>query len=759
MRSRSLLMGLLLVVVFPGAGRAQDRPAPRWEIGKFDFRSDGVWRKQARRVAKNRARLLGGRQFGALNAPLAAGGGGGEGALLSPGAPSAAAVAVSGVLRVPALLFKYRDTPGAQVRAAAEYDQVLFAATPPFGRPYTYRSFYEQLSNGLLSVQGETYGAVTLDSNEVRYAGGTSTQCQKENPFGSTNCNGLFSDSAVLAMQQGLREALAKIDGSVDWTQYDSDGDNIVDLILFLPEAPGGECGPPPSRGTPANHLWAHRFALQSAYMTHSTRPSGQHIWVLDYILQGGVGGSTGCDSTQIMPIGTVAHETGHGFGLPDLYDTVDSTEGIGEWGLMGSGNYTSPLSPSRMDAWSLSQLGWVTVRSLGVPGSYHFGAAPVSDTAFYVPVLGANPRGEYFLLENRQAVQSDSAMIGFHCRVSGLPSSCGGGLLIWHVDSTQIATGGPSNTINAGPIHGLELVQADGKGNLDANSFTSQQQSNRGDAGDPYPGVPVANVLFSASSTPAARRNSDSLPAGIVLDQIQQVVPNGEMSFRVSFPVTLVRASDTAAVIQVDGASYHAYRNVLNQGTSHTVSVADTQYTAAGRTRQLFVSWSDGLARTHSFTAGATPDTLVVTLARAHRLSYVATSGGTVTASDTSGSFLPEGTSVTLTANDTSSVRAFVSWAGDTVSKSLSVTLPMNRPYAVRAVFLAPIAGSAVVSQILGGAGLTIQEQSDLDQLGNANGRFDLGDFLAWVDATGAPLTAPRRAGVQALRAKGAAR
>ncbi|OLC74324.1 MAG: hypothetical protein AUH78_11490 [Gemmatimonadetes bacterium 13_1_40CM_4_69_8] len=500
-------MGLLVVASVPGAARAQDRPSPRWEIRKFDFRSDGVWRKQARQVAKNRARLLGRRQFGALNAPLVGGGG---------VAPSGAAVAVSGVLRVPALLFKFRDTPAAQVRAAAEYDQVLFAATPPSGRPYTYRSFYEQLSNGLLSIQGETYGAVTLDSDEVRYAGGTSTQCQKENPFGSTNCNGLFSDSAVLAMQQGLREAVAKLDGSVDWTQYDSDGDNVVDLILFLPEAPGGECGPPPSRGTPANHLWAHRFALQPAYMTHSTRPSGLHIWVRDYILQGGVGGSTGCDSTQIMPIGTVAHETGHGFGLPDLYDTVDSTEGIGEWGIMGSGNYTSPLSPSRMDAWSLSQLGWVTVRPLGVPGSYHFGAAPVSDTAFYVPVLGANPRGEYFLLENRQAVQSDSTMIGFHCRVSGLPSSCGGGLLIWHVDSTQIATGGPSNTINAGPIHGLELVQADGKGNLDANSFTSQQQSNRGDAGDPYPGVPVPNVLFSASSTPAARRNSDSLPAGM---------------------------------------------------------------------------------------------------------------------------------------------------------------------------------------------------------------------------------------------------
>src|SRR5439155_24128901 len=132
-------------------------------------------------------------------------------------------------------------------------------------------------------------------------------------------------------------------------------------------------------------------------------------------------------------------------------------------------------------------------------------------------------------------------------------------------------------------------------------------------------------------------------------------------------------RATDTAAVLQADRASSHVYPDLLTQATPHPVGVAEPQYTAAGRTRQVFGSWSDGLARTHGFTAGATPDTLIVTLGRAHQLTYSATSGGTVAVSDTSGSFLAEATPVTLTANDTSSVRAFVSWAGDTVSKSLS--------------------------------------------------------------------------------------
>src|SRR3989454_4532068 len=100
--------------------------------------------------------------------------------------------------------------------------------------------------------------------------------------------------------------------------------------------------------------------------------------------------------------------------------------------------------------------------------------ALPIStsDSAFIVQPTGLNPRGEYFLLENRQPVQSDSAMIRIHCQVSGNPPFCGGGLLIYHVDAQQGANGTAfgNNSVQNGPIHGLELIQADGLGNLDAN-------------------------------------------------------------------------------------------------------------------------------------------------------------------------------------------------------------------------------------------------------------------------------------------------
>ena len=307
-RSALLIIAVAIVAALPSRVHGQARP--RREIPGFDFHRDGVWRKRARQVAARRAGMLSRGQFGALNAPLAA----------RAAVPSAAAL--SAIYSVPAILFKYADTPIGSLRDTAAYNAVLFGVTPPLGRPYTYRSFYQQMSNGLLDIQGQTYGYAALDSNEVTYTG---TPPCSGNPYtGSTNCNGLFDFNGgqmgfdpPTRMQRGLREALQKLDAGIDWTQYDSDGDGYVDLVVFLHPSLDGACG-----GSTNNHLWSHRDFLGDyapLFTTHSPAPGGGFEKVRDYILQSAVGGATVCDSTSIMPIGTVAHETGHGFGLPDL--------------------------------------------------------------------------------------------------------------------------------------------------------------------------------------------------------------------------------------------------------------------------------------------------------------------------------------------------------------------------------------------------------------------------------------------------------
>ena len=47
------------------------------------------------------------------------------------------------------------------------------------------------------------------------------------------------------------------------------------------------------------------------------------------------------------------------------------ATQGIGEWGLMGSGNYARPYSPSRYEAWSLMRDGLGRVDTLSSPDEW----------------------------------------------------------------------------------------------------------------------------------------------------------------------------------------------------------------------------------------------------------------------------------------------------------------------------------------------------------------------------------------------------
>jgi M6 family metalloprotease-like protein len=839
---RFLGVTALLCMLLPHVAAAQDRRHPRWEIPGFDFRKDGVLRPQARAVRARRAQLRAAGRFSELNTRVAP--------LGQAGGPQPSPTQVSGVLKVPAILFRYKDSPPATF-LAPDYDAVLFAATPPPGRPYTYRSFYNELSNGVFDIQGATYGYATLDTTEAYYVGGQSSACATQNPYGSTNCNGLFSSLAVSRMQSALTQALGKLDSQIDFSQYVDPASGFVPLVLFMHEAMGGECGP---SSQPQNHLWAHRFSLPT-YTTQDDWPGhpGQKIKISDYILQPAVGGANSCTTTQIMPIGTVAHETGHGFGLPDLYDTGGQSEGIGQWGLMSSGSFTSPLSPSRMEAWSLNELGWITVVPLTSNGTYTFDAAPLSDTAYYVAVQGSNPRGEYFLLENREPQQSDTALIRIHCARAGNPSGCTGGLLIWHVDQVKLNSGG--NAVNTGAIHGLELMQADAFRNLDAPSVSSNfcpltsmflDCSNRGDAGDPFPGT-TGNSGFVFRTNPASVTNVDGSFSGVAIDFIHQLVTDRTVSFRLRFgALTIARASDTVATITFDGSTLNVFRDLLEQGSSHTVGFGTGQVSPDGRTRWFFSSWSDGGAISHTITGSLAGATLTANLGRQFKLIATATSGGTVTADtaiNLSGDFVPDGRAVQLTPTPNAGLR-FCGWTGtDTTTTDSLLTLPMRKPFTVAANFgtnaaitsanarpngvmgatyadtlrisggggvttwtvtggalpqglslsaagvvsgfprqsgnysytasvsscdttsraftlsvsVPALATADVTAQLLGPTSpLTPDQVRYLDFQGNNNGSFDIGDFLAWVKATGAPLNA---AAMQARQKKGGPR
>ncbi len=833
---------------------AQSGFHPRWEIPGFDFRANGGWRVRARQVSQFRRQLLSVGKLAPLNQQA-----------VGPQATTA----VAGTLVVPAVFFAYANTDSAQFMSdTAQYRAALFASSPPGTNPYTLRTFYEQLSNNTLSMDGKILGWVRLDSAETTYTGVPGT-CSG-NPFGTKNCNGIFSSGAINRMQNGFRQALGRVDNQVDFRQFDNDGpdgvpnsgddDGYVDMIMFAHPTKDGACGgfPQSSDHSTNNHIWSHRFFLLTDYLSNDPANPGNSsgfatIHVSDYFATSARGGASACDTTQIMAIGTAAHEFGHALGLPDLYDTQGETEGSGQWGLMGSGNFTSPRSPSRMEPWSLNELGWLTVQPLTASGTYVLDPAATSRTAAYVRPLGANPRGEYFLIENRQGGATglaDSAMIRRHCQASGQPVTCPGGLLIWHVDSSKIAQSGfhQSNTVNFGTIHGLVLEEADGSRQL----WCGPDGCNRGDAGDPYPGT-SGSTSFVFLTNPAATMNSDGRFTGVGIDQITQVVPNGQMSFRLRLgSLTMVRAGDPNARVTFAGVDYNVFQDLLEEGQSYAVSFTDPQLAPGGRTRFRFSSWSDGGPQSHSYIGHLAGDTLTANVNRDFKVIATSGSGGSIqadtggvdiTSAVAAGAFIREGRSVTLTATPDSG-ETFGGWSGDTATTNPVLTLPMGRPYTVAASFgvlliasqgarpngvmgasyadtlrttggtgvnswsitagalpqgltldgpsggisgyphqagnftytatvtsgaqnqnkvftmsvTAPTLATAnVVTQLLGpGTPLSADEVRYLDFVGNNNSVFDIGDFLAWVKATGAPLSA---AMLQVLQKKGGPR
>jgi M6 family metalloprotease-like protein len=732
MRVRSGTAVVLVLALSAGPLAAQQGtgfipvPPPKGqkEVRGLDFRPDGGLRVQYRTRMLQRSAMMAAGNIQGANALQR-----------TSGFPDS--------LNIPVIFFYFKN--GVAPFDTVNYQDVFFAATPA-SRPYSLRSFYQEMSHNRFDITGDMHDWVMLSQDSSYYG---------------ANCRAIYCSTGIAHLYSGLVEAITKDSAGVDWSKYDANGDGVVDFVIFVQPLLGGECIPFTTTPT-GNNIWAHRYSLTGlaqsgsvigggAFVTNTPWPGhpGQFIKIDDYTVQSGQGGSTSCTAGQVMPIGTVAHETGHTFGLPDLYDTDQNqstaTEGIGSWGLMGSGNYTVPESPSFFDAWSRFYMGWATFDTLATSATTTLGPVETSDTVLYVPSTSAS---EFYLVENRQPLNADSGMI------SGLLSPSaqkGPGLLVWHVDQTIVNGGMASNTVNSQAAHGgkegVELLQADG-----LNQLRTPGGGNRGDAGDPFPGT-SNNHSLGYSTNPSLILHSGGL-AGFKLDSIYQVSANGPMVFRfLSSAPWLVSTTQAGlgAQVTVNGVTTTTFRDIFALGDSVHVSVADSQLVNSGRTRLLFGGlWSNGqTAKSFALAAAGTPDTAIATFSAQHKVKVVVNGLGKVNgpAGDTTaaGVFINAGTGTTLTATPDSG-QSFSGWTGDTTTTNLSVVLPMNRPYNLTANFSGgvTIVTADAASELLGVPTLTPQQKTYLDQNGNSDAVYNLGDFLAWLKAKGIVATPP---------------
>ncbi len=446
-----------------------------------------------------------------------------------------------------------------------------------FGATSSVKHYYETVSYGNFSITpaSETNVALSGAIND----GIVSVTLGYAHPNTASNVNN--------NNRQITKDALIAANAYVDFSQFDTNGNGVIsatELHIIIVVAgyersyTSSPCGA---------SVWGHRWGLGGAVAAPvlDGKTVGQtYAQFGENHCSGAVG--SGHEAT----IGIMAHELGHDIGLPDLYDTDGSSEGIGRWSIMAGGSWGgvtySGDSPSHFDPWSKYFEGWISPTFVtGTLVNEPIGQS--ATTADYYQLLSGTPTGgEYFLIENRQKANYDVSVPG-------------AGLLIWHIDTSKSGNtaecypGGPSCATNH---YKVALVQAD-------NLYNMEKNNNRGDAGDPWPGTSGKTVFNGASSPNSNYYNGDA--SGV---SVSAMSPSGAtMTATLStstVDVTPPNTTITGGPLSVTNLTNASFTFSSNEANSSFACKLDSGAFAACTSP---ISYSELVAGGHTFQAQAT--------------------------------------------------------------------------------------------------------------------------------------------------------
>ena len=320
----------------------------------------------------------------------------------------------------------------------------------------------------------------------------------------SINANHPGNDKPV--NKEHFIQALEFADPYIDYASYDTDSDGYIRdselQVMFL--VAGGEAATGLNPG-----VWAHAWCMSPTASTTVT--DGVYVAHCSYDGDGQYAGYS-CfgehhfDHSQDASIGIIAHELGHAtLGLPDLYDTDLSSEGIGYFGLMGAGSWgyksgeTSGETPSHMSAWSKIKKGWVDVQEI-TTSQTNVSLLDTNNLEFKPLKIETGNPGEYFLIENRSANGYDRGLYRLDY------STFLGGIAIWHIDDSQ--------TSNSDETHKWVDLE-------EANGISLDVSGNRGDQINLF--YSGNKIDFTTTSDPNTNRY-DSASTGINITNISSL-------------------------------------------------------------------------------------------------------------------------------------------------------------------------------------------------------------------------------------------
>lgn len=401
---------------------------------------------------------------------------------------------VKGSPKVLVLLVNYSDV---QFKYQKEYFHNIIN-----GRNYTDNGFYgsvydyyTQQSKNQFTPQFDVLGPVKLSGAQSYYGGND-------------------KDGNDLRPREMVIEALKLLDDIVDFSQYDNNGDGIVDNIYVF-YAGKGEAS-----GGGANTIWPHSWALGGMSPT----------------LDGVRFNSYACSNElnyDLSPvaIGTFCHEFGHVLGLPDLYATsYTDAHHPGIWDLMASGSYNNDSrTPPNLSSFERGALGWLEPEWLYVTGQYSLDQSILDSNKAYL--IATDKANEFFLLENR-ANWIDSWD-------DFTPST---GMLVWHVDYQP--TMWYYNIVNNDPDHMcVDIVEAHGK-NYPVGIF------------DCYPFGAHTALTFN---TQPALKSWAGTDLKVEITDIQDDEDTEKITFNVNGLTSVKSITDTSDVYKIIGGQVQA--------------------------------------------------------------------------------------------------------------------------------------------------------------------------------------------------------
>ena len=234
---------------------------------------------------------------------------------------------------------------------------------------------------------------------------------------------GQGSDSHIGEMVKAACEAADAL--GVDFTQYDNDNDNRVDIVYLLYAGYGA------ADSDNDDYIWPHNWDLSYAGITYSVDGKQVRNYACSNEIQFG--------SDLYNGIGTFVHEFGHAMGLPDFYCTQSNPLGttphtLNDWDIMDYGPYNNEgNTPPAYSAYERFFMGWLTPRVLTEPKEVSLGILNTTQEALLMcagdahNLNGVNPNpATFYLLENRDLTGWDTHLPGQGLLITKIKYSSG---------------------------------------------------------------------------------------------------------------------------------------------------------------------------------------------------------------------------------------------------------------------------------------------------------------------------------------------